>query len=94
MSLPCENLSTPRVLMENLNIKELEVNQVSTDQVSKPRLLRIGEVCLLLGMSRSAVYREIYAGRLSALHIGERSLRVKSEEVERFISSREVKVIA
>jgi excisionase family DNA binding protein len=53
-----------------------------------PKLLRISEVCLALGMSRSSVYREIYAGRLNALQVGERSLRVSTEEVDRFISTR------
>jgi len=65
-----------------------------SNTIQAPRLLRITEVCLALGMSRSAVYREIYAGRLLALHIGERSLRVSTEEIERFISTRPIKETA
>ena len=65
-----------------------------SNALQAPRLLRIGEVCLALGMSRSSIYREIYAGRLNAIQVGERSLRVSTEEIERFISTRPIKETA
>lgn len=58
------------------------------DTKLEPRLLRISEVCVLLGISRSAVYREIEAKRLRAIGIGLRSKRVTREEVERYIASK------
>ena len=54
----------------------------------EPRLLRINEVCVLLGISRSAVYREIEAKRIRAVGIGKRSKRVSKEEIERYIASK------
>ena len=54
----------------------------------EPRLLRISEVCVLVGISRSAVYREIEAKRIRAVGIGKRSKRVSREEVERYIASK------
>jgi excisionase family DNA binding protein len=52
----------------------------------QPILLRIGEVCLRLGMSRSSVYREIHNGNLRALKIG-KSLRISQDELTRYVSS-------
>jgi|LakMenEpi03Aug12_release.lakeMendotaPanAssembly.Ray.scaffolds.fasta_scaffold4460839_1 excisionase family DNA binding protein len=54
----------------------------------EPRLLRISEVCVLLGISRSAVYREIEAKRIRAVGIGKRSKRVSREEIERYITKK------
>lgn len=54
----------------------------------EPLLLRISEVCVLLGISRSAVYREIEAKRLTAVEIGKRSKRVTRSEVERYINEK------
>jgi len=51
-----------------------------------PILLRIGEVCSMLGMSKSTVYREIQSGNLGALKIG-KSIRVSQEEVNRYVES-------
>lgn len=59
----------------------------------EPRLLRINEVCVLLGISRSAVYREIEAKRIRAVGIGKRSKRVSREEVERYIASKEEEIL-
>jgi excisionase family DNA binding protein len=51
-----------------------------------PILLRIGEVCSMLGMSKSTIYREIQSGNLRALKIG-KSIRVSQEEVNRYVES-------
>lgn len=55
---------------------------------TEPLLLRITEVCALLGISRSAVYREIEAGRLRAIVINKRSKRVPRDEVARYVENR------
>lgn len=57
-------------------------------EIDQPLLLRITEVGALLGISRSAVYREIEAGRLKAIVINKRSKRVSREEVSRYVESR------
>lgn len=57
----------------------------------QPLLLRVGEVCSSLGMSRSAVYREIHNGNLNAYKIG-KSVRISQEEVSRYISNLRVLV--
>lgn len=54
----------------------------------EPLLLRISEVCVLLGISRSAVYREIGAKRLAAVEIGQRCKRVSRKELERYINDK------
>lgn len=58
------------------------------DSKLEPLLLRISEVCLLLGISRSAVYREIEANRIRAVEIGKRSKRISRIEVERYINEK------
>jgi excisionase family DNA binding protein len=57
-------------------------------EIDQPLLLRITEVGALLGISRSAVYREIEAGRLRAIVINKRSKRVPRDEVSRYVESR------
>ena len=57
-------------------------------EIDQPLLLRITEVGALLGISRSAVYREIEAGRLKAIVINQRSKRVPRDEVSRYVESR------
>jgi excisionase family DNA binding protein len=49
-------------------------------------LLKVNEVGARLGMSRSAIYREIHGGRLVAFKIG-KSLRISSDEVSRYIEN-------
>ena len=58
------------------------------NEIDQPLLLRITEVGALLGISRSAVYREIEAGRLNAIVINQRSKRVPRDEVSRYVESR------
>jgi|694.fasta_scaffold56643_2 excisionase family DNA binding protein len=58
------------------------------NETVEPLLLRITEVGALLGISRSAVYREIEAGRLLTVVINQRSKRVPRAEVARYIESR------
>lgn len=55
-------------------------NQVIT------QLHTLGVVSAKTSMSRSALYREIKSGRLSALKIG-KSLRVSEEDLQAFLSS-------
>ena len=59
---------------------------------SDVQLYRITEVGARLAMSRSSLYREIEAGRLHAMQIG-RSIRVTSDELDRYISALSVKTI-
>jgi len=50
----------------------------------EPLLLRVGEVCARLGMSRSTIYREIENGNLRAFKIG-KSVRISADEVIRYV---------
>lgn len=59
------------------------------ENVTLPRLLKLGEIGSQTGLSRSAVYREINAGRLKVVKIG-RSVRVTETELSRFIKSLEL----
>ena len=54
-----------------------------------PQLHALGVVSARTSLSRSALYREIKAGRLRALKIG-KSLRVSETDLQVFISSLEV----
>jgi excisionase family DNA binding protein len=53
-----------------------------------PQLHALGVVSARTSLSRSALYREIKAGRLRALKIG-KSLRVSETDLQVFISSLE-----
>ena len=69
-------------------LKQLGVQM--SDEI-QPLLLRVGEVCSSLGMSRSAIYREIHNGSLNAYKIG-KSLRISQEEVARYVANLQVLV--
>ena len=51
-----------------------------------PTLHKLVEVGSRTGLSRSALYREINAGRLKVVKIG-RSVRITESELSRFIES-------
>ena len=53
-----------------------------------PTLHKLIEVGSRTGLSRSALYREINAGRLKVVKIG-RSVRITESELSRFIESLE-----
>lgn len=56
----------------------------------QPMLLRVSQVCSMLGMSRSSIYREIKCGNLKAFKVTPKSVRVSQEEVNRYISNLKV----
>lgn len=64
----------------------LRQKEIVMSEEIQPMLLRIGEVGITLGMSRSSIYREIHNGNLRALKIG-KSLRISSEELSRYVAS-------
>ena len=51
-----------------------------------PQLHRMGVVVDRTSLSRSALYREINAGRLATVKVG-RALRITESELQRFISA-------
>lgn len=53
-----------------------------------PQLHRLSVVTERTELSRSAIYREIKAGRLRAVKIG-RALRISEKELRRFIAQTE-----
>lgn len=55
-----------------------------------PKLLSLSEVGERTALSRSTLYREIEAGRLSAVKIG-KSVRVTDSELRRYIESLQVR---
>ena len=50
------------------------------------RLFKITEVEDILSLSKSALYREINAGNLKAVHIG-KAIRVTNDEIVRYVAS-------
>jgi len=54
-------------------------------------LITEAQLCLVLGMSRSAVRRLRLSGRLSPVNIG-RSIRYRPADVERFVSELQTEV--
>ena len=58
------------------------------ENATLPRLLKLAEIGSQTGLSRSAVYREINAGRLKVVKIG-RSVRLTETELSRFVESLE-----
>jgi excisionase family DNA binding protein len=51
------------------------------------QLLRIDEVAVILGISRSFTYQLASKGQLRAVRFG-RSVRVRPEDLERFVSEK------
>ena len=47
--------------------------------------LRVREVCAELGVGKSFVYDAIAEGRLGAVHLGKRAVRVPRAELVRFL---------
>ena len=56
----------------------------------QPMLLRVSEVCSMLGMSRSSIYREIKSGNLKAFKVTPKSVRISQDEINRYISNLKV----
>ena len=54
-------------------------------------LLTVGEVAGVMRVSNMTVYRLIKSGELAAVRIG-RSYRIREPEIERYLSSRSVRV--
>jgi excisionase family DNA binding protein len=53
----------------------------------QPMLLRVSEVCSMLGMSRSSIYREIKSGNLKAFKVTPKSVRISQDEINRYVSN-------
>ena len=49
------------------------------------RLLKINDVCELLGVGRKAVWQMTRDGRLRSVTIGLRTVRFRQEDVEKFV---------
>lgn len=56
------------------------------ENIENVRLLKIQEVCSLLNLSRSMVYRLTTSGELQSVRIG-KSVRIPAVAVEAYISS-------
>ncbi len=52
------------------------------------RLLTIGQVATVLGISRDMAYVLVERGDLAAIRIGPRCIRVRPSDLERYILSR------
>lgn len=62
-------------------------------EATLPQLHTLAAVGKRTSLSRSALYREIKAGRLNALKVG-RALRISEVELQRFIVSLEGQKVA
>ncbi|MEX0992077.1 MAG: helix-turn-helix domain-containing protein [Actinomycetota bacterium] len=58
---------------------------------SSDRLLTVGEVANAMRVSNMTVYRLIKAGQLAAIRVG-KNYRIRESDVDRYLSSRSVKV--
>jgi excisionase family DNA binding protein len=54
------------------------------------KLLKGGDVAILLGISRSLAYRMMRTGEIQAIRFG-RTIRVRPEALERFLQDRTMK---
>jgi excisionase family DNA binding protein len=54
------------------------------------RLLKGGDVAVVLGISRSLAYRMMRTGEIQSIRFG-RSIRVRPEALERFLQERTMK---
>jgi excisionase family DNA binding protein len=64
----------------------------TVESTTLPQLHTLATVGERTSLSRSALYREIKAGRLTALRVG-KALRISEGELQRFITSLEGQVI-
>ncbi len=55
------------------------------EQVGMDQWLKVPEVAELLRLPRTRTYELIQRGELPAVRIGERSIRVRRDELERFL---------
>ena len=64
-------------------------------QISRivPRLLKINEVAEILQVSKTAAYRLVQVGELPAVHIAEKTVRVRLEDLQKYIQEHLVEVI-
>lgn len=58
--------------------------------VSTRRLVTIAETAEILGLSAKTVRRRIAEGELDAVRLGRRTIRVKTESIDRMIDSHPV----
>lgn len=77
------------------NLRKFQVHQLTPRSIMNnenhsPKLLSLAEVGERTALSRSTLYREIEAGRLTALKIG-KSVRVTDSELRRYIEALEVR---
>ncbi len=54
--------------------------------IDTQRLFKIKEVEDILSLSKSALYREINAGNLKAVHVG-KAIRITNDEIIRYVAS-------
>ncbi|MBN1867928.1 helix-turn-helix domain-containing protein [Candidatus Sumerlaeota bacterium] len=52
----------------------------------KPDLWRVYRVAKLLDVSKKRVYQMVHEGKLDAVRLGPRSMRITHESIERFIT--------
>jgi excisionase family DNA binding protein len=52
-----------------------------------PQLLSIDELCEVLGMGRSWIYRRLKSGEIPSVKLG-RSIKVKRQDLEEYLESR------
>lgn len=54
-------------------------------ETTEKKWLKVPEAAELLGLPKTRTYELIQAGELPAVRIGERSIRVNRQELERFL---------
>lgn len=65
------------------------MNEFSLEDIPGPRLLRMPEVCLRVGVGRNAIYNYIHNfGFPQPVRVGPRQSRWKASEVDAWIASR------
>ena len=68
-------------------VEEKSDTMAQSHEGTQSRFMTVGEVASVLRVSSMTVYRLINAGELPALRIG-RSLRVRSEDLDRYLADR------
>lgn len=73
------------------NKETARIKTKDIDSVKAKEILTVAEVALLVGCSRRTAYRLTSTGIIRGTNLGERLIRVKRSEVDRFLSLPDIK---
>ena len=85
-----QNIISALRSLRKFQVDQLTQRSTMNNENHSPKLLSLTEVGERTALSRSTLYREIEAGRLTAVKIG-KSVRVTDSELRRYIEALQVR---